>query len=131
MLSSEKRLTKVRDFTLLMKNGRWFKGNFLDICYLYLKNVPKEILPKRIEQQDFLNQLKVAFTVGLKVDKRAVMRNRIRRQMREVVRLLFKKEKIKNGIYILLVARKGVLDKNYKEIEREIESLLGRTGILK
>jgi ribonuclease P protein component len=130
MLLPPYRLTKVRDFNLLMKYGRWIKGNFLDIRYSYLQKIPQEAVPKRILPEEFVHQLKIAFTVGLKVDKRAVVRNRVRRQLREIVRLLIKDNRIQRGFYILIVARKEVLGKEYADLQKEIENDLRLAKIL-
>jgi len=41
-----------------------------------------------------------------------------------------KDENLKRGFYLLVVARKEALDKNYAEISREIELLLKRAGVI-
>ncbi len=111
-----------------MERGRWSRGRFFDIKWLELvKN--EDYFPKKVDKEEFKRQLKLAFAVGLKIDKRAVVRNRLRRQMREVVRLLLKEGRLKSGYYILLAARKEALDKNFAEIRKEVELLLERAGI--
>jgi ribonuclease P protein component len=131
MLKPEHRLTKVRDFNLLMKNGRWVRGEFLDMRQSVLQLIPKERLPKKEQYNNFTEQLRIAFTVGLSVDKRAVVRNRIKRQMREIVRLLIQDKKIKSGSYFLFVARKTVVEKKYEELQKEIEKLLTTARAMK
>jgi ribonuclease P protein component len=74
--------------------------------------------------------LKIAFTVGLKIDKRAVVRNRLKRQIREVVRLLIKDKKIKTGYYALFVARVGIKEKEYSDMQKEILELLHRAKVM-
>ena len=97
MLPQEHRLKKVRDFNLILKNGIFIRGNFLDIKILDLKKVKN--FPKRENSEEFKTQLKIAFAVGLKISGSAVKRNRIKRQLREIVRLLLKDQKIKSGYY--------------------------------
>jgi ribonuclease P protein component len=130
MLKPENRLKKVRDFNLLLKYGRWIKGQFIDLNYLFLAK-QRENFPKKVDLDEFAMQLKVAFAVGLKISKSAVKRNRLRRQIREVVRLLIKSKRILTGYYLLFVARTGSLNKNYAEISQEIEFLLHKAKILK
>lgn len=130
MLQPQNRLKKVRDFNLLMKNGKWINGQFLDVKILSLKHLPDKKLPKRVGRQEFITQLKIAFTVGVKIDKRAVVRNRLRRQIREAVRLLIKEKKIPSGYYVLFVARAGIRSKEYAEISKEIRELLLKAGLL-
>lgn len=128
MLQEENRLKKVRDFNLVFKYGRWQRGRILDLKYLELAK-KSDYFPKKVDKEEFAKQLKLAFTVGLKVDKRATVRNRLRRKMRESVRLLVKDGRLKRGYYILLAARKESLEKNFNEIKEEIELLLRRAGI--
>jgi len=118
----------MRDFNLLMKNGRWANGTFIDLKYLPLENVP---VPKKENIENFKKQLRIAATVGLKVSKSAVKRNRARRQMREVVRLLMKEEKLKSGVYLLFVAKKDILKKEYAEISEEMKLLLKKSNLIK
>lgn len=129
MLQEQNRLKKVRDFNLLMKYGRWANGQFLDLKYLTLAKT-SNYFPKKEDPDKFAKQLRIAFTVGLKISKKAVLRNRVRRQMREAVRLLMKENKLKNGYYLLFVAKKEVLGKEYMDIAKEIEMLLKRSGVV-
>ncbi|MBI2038168.1 MAG: ribonuclease P protein component [Candidatus Magasanikbacteria bacterium] len=130
MLQQDNRLRKVRDFNLILKHGRWVNGQFLDIKALELaKN--QNFFPKKEDPESFKNQLKLAISTGLKVHKSAVKRNRVRRQIREAVRLLIKDGAIKNGYYILVVAKKDILNKNYPEISQEIKVLLSKAKVLK
>lgn len=129
MLQQENRLRKLRDFNLVMKHGQWVNGRFLDIKVLELaKN--QAYFPKKEDPDSFKTQLKLAIAAGLKVHKSAVKRNRVRRQIREVLRLLLKDGQIKNGYYILVVAKKDTLDKDYAEISAEVKVLLSRAKVL-
>ena len=128
-MQQENRLRKLRDFNLVMKHGQWVNGRFLDIRVLELaKN--QAYFPKKEDLNTFKKQLKLAIAVGLKVHKSAVQRNKLKRQISEVLRLLLKDGQIKNGYYILVVARKDVLDKDYAEISQEIKVLLSRGRVL-
>lgn len=129
MLQQDNRLRKLRDFNLVMKYGQWVNGRFLDLKVLELaKN--QSYFPKKEDPESFKKQLKLAIAAGLKVHKSAVKRNRVRRQIREVLRLLLKDGKIKNGYYILVVAKKDILDKDYAEISQELNLLLNRAKVL-
>jgi ribonuclease P protein component len=129
MLPEENRLAKVRDFNLLMKQGRWINGQFLDIKVLELGKAAG-FLPKKIDADNFIKQLRLAITVGLKVSKSAVKRNRLKRQVGEALGLLLKGGRIKTGFYLLIVARKDALEKNYTEISQEIELLLKKGRLI-
>jgi ribonuclease P protein component len=128
MLNKDNRLTKVRDFNLILKHGRWANGSFLDLKYVELaKNT--NYFPKKEDVDKFKKQLRLAITVGLKVSKSAVKRNKVKRQIREALRLLIKDSQLKSGVYLLFVARKNILEKNYAEISEEIKLLLKRSNI--
>jgi ribonuclease P protein component len=129
MLPKENRLAKVRDFNLLMKQGRWVNGGFLDIKVLELGKAV-EFLPKKENADNFVKQLKLAIVVGLKVSKSAVKRNRLKRQVGEALGLLLKGGRMKTGFYLLVVARKEALEKNYAEISQEIELLLKKGRLI-
>lgn len=128
MLQTENRLSKVRDFNFLIKHGRWANGYFCDLKYLELAKI-KAYFPKKADPEKFQKQLKLAFTVGTKISKSAVKRNRVKRQMREVVRLLIRNQALRRGFYGMFVAKKNILEKNYSEISEEIQLLLKRAGI--
>lgn len=129
MLNQTNRLKKVRDFNLLMKYGRWLNGDFINLKCLKLANFIKHF-PKKEDPEKFKKQLKIAFSVGLKIDKRAVKRNRIKRQLREVVRLLIKEGSVKEGYYLMFKPKKEIIDKNYAKIREEVKILLNKINNL-
>lgn len=120
-------MSKVRDFNLIIKNGRWERGRFIDLKYLELAKI-KDLFPKKEDANVFANQLRIAFSIGVKLSKSAVKRNRLKRQMREHVRLLVKGGHVRRGLYLLFLAKKGSLEKNSFEISQEIDLLLRKIG---
>ena len=127
MLQSPNRLSKVRDFNLLIKHGRWINGQFCDLKYLDLAKI-QPYFPKKADSDKFKKQLKIAITVGLKVSKSAVVRNRLKRQVREAVRLLIKAGALRPGYYGMFVAKPIIKEKNYAEISQEIKLLLKKAN---
>jgi ribonuclease P protein component len=61
----------------------------------------------------------------------AVVRNRAKRQLREVVRLLLKQGVLAEGYYVLAIAKPGILAKEYAEISQEMTLLLKKSGVLR
>lgn len=115
----------MKDFEILFKEGRFVNGEFTD---LKIWKIEPEKYPKR----GYLKgDLKIAFVVTKKISKSAVKRNRIKRQMREVVRLLLKENKIKPGFMVLVMAKPAVLEKEYLEIENSISGVLKKAGLNK
>lgn len=127
MLPIDNRLKKKRDFDLLMSKGRWINGQFFDLKFLKLDKAVK--LPKNFEASQFYQQLKIAFAVSLKISKLAVKRNRLRRLMREVVRLLMIDNHLSHGYYLIFVAKKDSLNLSLEDIFSELELLLKKAKI--
>ncbi len=124
MLPSEYRLTRVKDFEILFKEG-FFVGAAHVTAKLW--RFEPEKYPRRNYKTD---DLKIGFIVGKKISKRAVDRNRIKRQMREVVRLLVKDNKVRSGYMIAFSAKPNSLGLNYSEFEKDIISILNRAHVL-
>ncbi|EKD67378.1 MAG: hypothetical protein ACD_48C00444G0001 [uncultured bacterium] len=114
MLKPQNRLRKMKDIEILFKEGRFVGG---DLVTLKLWWIEPDKYPKREYTQ---NDLKIGFVVGKKVSKSAVKRNRVKRQMREVVRLLLKEEKLKQGAMVSVIAKPGALGASYADIEKSI-----------
>lgn len=125
MLEQQFRLKKKRDIEITLENGKFVGGALCTMKYWKIDPVK---YPKRVYS---LDDLKIGFVVGLKVSKKAVVRNRLKRQMREVVRLLLKDSRVPAGYMILFFAKKEMIDKEYVNIERDFFGLLRRAGLLK
>ena len=71
---------------------------------------------------------KIGFVVSKKIHKRAVRRNRIKRLMRESVRLYIKKCENFDTQYMSLVfvASSKLLDKTFNEVDIAIKKLMGK-----
>jgi len=124
MLGRSHRLTRKRDFEILNKEGRFAVGKFVVVKSWKIDELKYE---KRGYSE---NDLKIGFVVGKKVHKSAVKRNRIKRQMREVVRLLVKKSKLKNGFMLYVSAKPSILEAQYSDIERDMLQVLKKARVL-
>lgn len=72
---------------------------------------------------------RLAIAVTKKIDKRAVVRNLIKRRIREVFRV--HKDCFAKPVDIVVVARRGVQECEYSEYERQIVGALRSKGILR
>ena len=75
---------------------------------------------------------RVGFVVSKKVHKRAVKRNKIKRLMREAIRLMFLNKEtniIDNYQSLVFVAKDNALDKSFEEIRNTILILLNKLAI--
>jgi len=124
MLQQKNRLTGKKEWEILFN-----EGNFVGAKFLTMKTwkINIEKYPRRKFMAD---DLKIGFSVGLKISKSAVKRNTVRRKMREVVRLLLKENKIKTGFLVGFMAKNTILEADYQEIEKDIVFCLKKVGIL-
>lgn len=124
MLSREHRLTRERDFAILFDEGRFIAGNLVNAK---VWRVNPEKYPKRGYKP---NDLKIGFVVSVKISKSAVERNRVKRQMREVVRLLLKEGGLKSGYHIAIIAKGNILGQGYGAIQESVHAVLQKAGVL-
>jgi ribonuclease P protein component len=103
-------IRKNNDIKNLYSNGNKITGKYV-IIYFYKGN-------KR----------KVAFIVSKKLDKRAVVRNRIKRWLREIYR--HGKFQIINNVELLVIARYNILNTEYRLLEDEIEKLFNNINYI-
>lgn len=114
----------MKDFEILFKEGRFVNS---DLINAKVWKIELEKYPKREFKAD---DLLIGFVVGVKVSKIAVVRNRLKRQMREVVRLLLRDKKIKNGFVISFMAKSEAIGKDYVEIEKSVNDILKKGRLL-
>ncbi len=112
MLPLKNRLKKKKDFERIFNQGKSFKHDCLVL---------------RILEND-LGYNRFGFVVSKKVSKKAVVRNRIKRMLREIVRQ--GDVKIKEGFDIVVIALIGIENKKFQEIKKEFLNLILKTKIL-
>lgn len=98
-------------FNRLYYRGKTFKTPFFTFYYMNTKATKN----------------RVGFTVSKKIGK-AVARNRARRLMYESFRLY--EEQIKNGYYMVLVARSDILKTDFESIRKAMEKTLQKSALL-
>ena len=114
----------MKDFEILMKEGKFYNSALISAKIWRLEPAK---YPRRAYS---VSDLKIGFVVSTKIDKRAVVRNRLRRKMREVVRLLLKDKKLRSGFMVLFMAKKEMVGKEYAEIGKSVVEVLRKSGVL-
>lgn len=107
------RLRSSADFQHVRREGKTFVHPLLVIA----------VSPNGLEQSRF------GFAVGRGVGK-AVRRNRIKRRMRESVRLRIRNGEIAPGWDVVLIARRPIQDATFRQVDGAIGLLLRRAGLL-
>lgn len=112
MLPPANRLRKEKEVERVFKTG---KSVFDPVCGF--KFLPNHLFVSRF-----------AVLVGIKVFKSAVKRNRLRRQIREVIYLNLKK--IKPGFDFVFIVRPDAKDSEYQVLEKVVLDGLKRAGLI-
>lgn len=112
MLPKENRLRNKKDFLGVFNKGRGFKEDFLFFKFA----------------DNNLEMSRFGFIVSQKVSKKAVIRNRVKRMLRELVRI--KMPKIKKGVDVVLIAIHGIETRDFWELEKVIDKIFLRARIL-
>lgn len=99
------------DFEKIIKNNRPFKTQSF-IIYLD-SNVGDDYY-------------KFGISVGKKIGN-AVMRNRVKRQLRSII----DKKNYKNGIKCIIIVRKDFLEKSFVDLEQELDFAFNKLKIMK
>ncbi|MBU3934569.1 ribonuclease P protein component [Patescibacteria group bacterium] len=112
MLSGENRIVKKKDFENIFRRGVSFKEGFLSLKI----------------NRNSSQKSRFAFVVSRKVSKKATTRNKIRRQLRELIKL--RADKIKKGIDCIFIVLPGIGKKNFEEIKGVVDSLLKKAKLI-
>ena len=111
-MKKQNSLTKKKDFEQVFKQGRGYRRNFL---YLKIKNNDLEFS-------------RFGIIVSKKISNKAVVRNQIKRRIREAINN--REEKIKKGMDVIIVALEDIKSKKFVEIDNCVEQVFDRSGIL-
>ncbi len=112
MLPKLNRLKKKKDFEKVFKLGKGAKLSFIALKF----------------NKNGLKNSRFGFIVSLKVSKKAVVRNRIKRRLRESVKK--KINNVKKGLDIVLISFPSLKNKDFQETDKIVEKLFKKSGIL-
>ena len=117
MLPTLSRLRRSRDFARVYQRGRRFSSNSLGVRTYRRPGTQTAPPPARI-----------GISISQKVSKRAVVRNRLKRQLRAVCRQLL--PQLQPGWDLVIVVRPAALECDYHQFLQQLKQLLTAAGIL-
>ena len=113
MLPRSERLCKRSDFLWLQQKGKLYRSKLLRLVLAH-KNPPTRL---------------IGFTVSKRISKKAVERNRLKRQLRSACRSFL--PLIASDACLLFIAQEAVLNCSFAEIQAQMGRLLKDAGVLR
>ncbi len=111
MLTKENKLSREKDFKEIFRKGKTFKQDCLVVRFIFNNK----------ENSRF------GFVVSLKISKKAIERNKIKRRLKYIIKknLL----NIKKGFDIVIITLPGIEKKSYTELKETTREILKRAGL--
>ncbi len=109
-------------------NHRLRKTTDIERAYKKGQSIYDSAVGVKVYRRGDAEPMRIAFIVGVKVSKRAVERNRLRRQYRELVRELIVNPK--PGVDVLVLVSRPSLELTFAEKRTRIEQILNRAKLL-
>jgi ribonuclease P protein component len=112
MLKKNLRIRKQKEFDFLYRKGKKLRSKYFIIIF-----VANDIGFNRF-----------AFIVSTKVDKRAVVRNKLKRRMREIIKANYEKIKPNFDFIIIALPQAGKVD--FNGLKEDIERFLSKNSFV-
>jgi ribonuclease P protein component len=112
-LSQAYRLRQRRDFDWVYQTGTRRRATHLHVVAI---------------KADVKSVSRFGISISKKVSKRAVCRNRIKRQIRAILRSLL--PRVEPGWAVIIIVRASIVDADYQQIQQELEQLLRKAEVL-
>lgn len=103
MLAKKNRLVKEKDFKETFRSGRSF----------FFKNLGIKAVKNKLEVNRY------GIIISTKISKKAVERNKLKRQIRQIIKSLDKKTI--SGFDLIIITLPGVINRDYFEIKKELK----------
>jgi len=110
MLAKKYRLTKQKDFQVVFRGGKKIFSRFFGVRY----------------QKNDLDNPRFAVVASVKVSKKAVVRNRLKRQTREIIKEQLKDITASSDIIVNILSRS--IDVDYIELEKDLAGVLKKVS---
>lgn len=112
LIPKQYRLKKKSDFQKLFKLGRSYAGPYFVIYF---------------KENEVKGQTRIGFAVSKKIGT-AVMRNKIKRRLREAVRPLI--PQIKENYHIIIVARSRIRTAAFSELQKQLFNIFNKNRLV-
>ncbi|MBU2472620.1 ribonuclease P protein component [Patescibacteria group bacterium] len=112
MLPRKYKLKKDNDFKKVFNKGKYYQKDFIKIKFL----------------KNDLEINRFGLIIGLKISKKAVQRNKIKRQLEEIIQSEL--EQIRKGIDIIILVQPEIIEKEYQEIKEVLIGLFKKAKII-
>ena len=113
MLSKSYRISKKKDIEQIFKKGFWVRNKILSLAMV----------------KNNLEKTRFVVTISLKVSKKSTVRNKIKRQINEIIRLNL--NKLKPGYDLAIVVTKNdILSKTYQNIDSALNKLFFKAKLI-
>lgn len=117
MFSYTHRLTKKKDIELTLKEGQRRSGIYTQVVFWLVQ--PEKYPTRGYHKTD----LKTAVIVGKKVSKKAVVRNRVKRQYREILKQAVTSQKIRPGAFCICLVKPSAVDQTTATLKKDFYAL--------
>ena len=113
MLDKRNCLKKKKDFQKVIKKG---------------KKIEKDFLVLKFFENSLKDVSRIGFIVSQKISKKAFLRNRIKRRLREIVKDNL--DNLKPGYDLIFFTKKAIKEKDFLEIEKIVKQILKQAKLL-
>ncbi len=126
MLPRESRLCHRQDFSTVYSKG--IRKNTSHLALRALHHQQDTQLPQDRDNLEPFISTRIGISISKKVSKKAVVRNRIKRQIRAILRQML--PFISKGWDIVIVVKPTAKECNYDEFLQQLEKLLAQAEVL-
>jgi len=113
MLDKKNCLKKKKDFQKVIKQG---------------KKIEKDFLVLKFSENIIKNVSRIGFVVSQKISKKAHLRNKIKRRLREIIKDNL--DNLKPGYDLIFFTKKAIKEKDFLEIEKIVKQILKQAKLL-
>ena len=112
MFPTKNRLIKEKEIEHVFKHGRHF----------FVRDLGIKFLKNEFDYPRF------AIIVSNKISRKATERNRIKRRLREIIRLVI--PKLPQDIDLIVLTRPGIKEIDYEEMKKRVHTCLKKLGLI-